>query len=131
MNGTILTSIDTFITSLNTNKYFAGIMMLILNLGSKHISKELSFLQDNFLNKKIIRRLLIFVVVFIATKDIKVSLLVTIAFIISITILLHEESKYCVIPKNKRGQNINITKDEYLTAQEIIKHYEKQEKDHN
>ena len=41
--------IENFITTLNTSKYFSGIMMLLLNVGGKHISKELSFLQDSFL----------------------------------------------------------------------------------
>ena len=118
--------INNLIENLNSSKYFAGIMMLLLNVGSKHISKELSFLQDDFLNHKIIRRLLIFVVVFIATKDIKVSFLITLAFIIIVTGFFHEESKYCILPKDKLNKNVSITKTQYLNAKEIIKYYEKQ-----
>ncbi len=118
--------INDIINNLNSSKYFAGIMMLILNVGSKHISKELSFLQDNFLNHKIIRRLLIFVVVFIATKDIKVSFIITIAFIIIVTGVLHEESKYCILPKDKLNKNLIISKSSYLNAKEIVSYYEKQ-----
>ena len=118
--------INDLIENLNSSKYFAGIMMLLLNVGSKHISKELSFLQDDFLNHKIIRRLLIFVVVFIATKDIKVSFLITLAFIIIVTGFFHEESKYCILPKDKLNKNVSITKTQYLNAKEIIKYYEKQ-----
>lgn len=118
--------INDLIENLNSSKYFSGIMMLLLNVGSKHISKELSFLQDDFLNHKIIRRLLIFVVVFIATKDIKVSFLITLAFIIIITGFFHEESKYCILPKDELNKNVSITKTQYLNAKEIIKYYEKQ-----
>jgi hypothetical protein len=118
--------INDLIENLNSSKYFSGIMMLLLNVGSKHISKELSFLQDDFLNHKIIRRLLIFVVVFIATKDIKVSFLITLGFIIIVTGFFHEESKYCILPKDKLNKNISITKTQYLNSKEIIKYYEKQ-----
>ena len=118
--------INNIIETLNKSKLFSGIMMLLLNIGSKHVSKEISFLQDNFLNHQIIRRLLIFVVVFIATKDIKISFLITVAFIILVTGLLHEESKYCIIPKDKYNKNISVTKTQYLNAKEIIKYYEKQ-----
>ena len=118
--------IENFITTLNTSKYFSGIMMLLLNVGGKHISKELSFLQDSFLDHKIIRRLLIFVVVFIATKDVKISFLITVGFIILVTGVLNEESKYCILPKDKFNKDIKITKSEYLNAKEIIKYYEKQ-----
>ena len=76
------TQLNGGIDFLNTNKYFGGIMMLLLNIGGKQISKEISFLQENFLNQQIVRRLLVFVVVFIATKDIKVSCIITILFII-------------------------------------------------
>ena len=118
--------IENFINTLNTSKYFSGIMMILLNVGGKHVSKELSFLQDNFLDNKIIRRLLVFVVVFVATKDVKISFLITIGFIILVTGVLNEESKYCILPKNKINKNVKISKSEYLNAKEIIKYYEKQ-----
>ena len=37
-------NIDKIITTLNNSKYFSGIMMLLLNIGGKQISKEISFI---------------------------------------------------------------------------------------
>ena len=74
-------------------------MMILLNIGGKQISKEVSFLQENFLNQQIVRKLLVFVVVFIATKDIKVSFIITIFFIVLVSGIFHEESNFCMIPK--------------------------------
>ena len=119
-------NINNNIELLNTNKYFSGIMMLLLNLGGKHISKEISFLQENILNHQIVRRLLVFVVVFVATKDIKVSLIITILFIVLVSGVFHEESKFCLIPKNVLNKNKLISKQEYIYAQEVVKKYEKQ-----
>ena len=46
-----MTKIIKTINSLNNSKYFAGIAMLLLNIGSKYISIELSDSQEEFLQK--------------------------------------------------------------------------------
>ena len=93
------------IYNLNNSKYFAGILMILMNLGSKYISLELSETQDEFFSNIIIRRMMIFTVVFIATKDIIISLIITACFIIIVSGLFNESSKYCLIrnvnPKTK------------------------------
>ena len=121
----MLGGLEKIVSSLNSSKYFSGVMMLLLNIGGKQISKELSLFHENVLNHKVIRRFFVFVAVFVATKDIKISLIVTVVFIILVTGLLHEESNYCLIPKSKIGNN-RITKNEYLMAQQIVNKYEKQ-----
>ena len=60
------------IKTLNTSKYFAGMMMLVLNLGSAFLVMELSESQEQLLSNKIIRRFVIFTVVFISTRDIRI-----------------------------------------------------------
>ena len=122
----IASSISKSISSLNKSKIFAGIMMLLLNVGGRQISKELSFIQENILEHKVVKRLFIFVAVFIATKDIKISLIVTVSFIILVTGLFNEESKYCILPKDIIGNKKKITKNEYLMAKQIVNIYEKQ-----
>ena len=86
-------------SSLNDSKYFAGLMMILLNLGSKYLSLELSQTQESILGNPIIRRLLIFTVVFTATRDVWISILMTAAFIILVSGLFNEESRYCILPR--------------------------------
>ena len=57
-----------YIEVLNNNKYFVGIIMILLNLGSKYISIELSQGQEKFLGSPIIRRLILFTVFFYCNK---------------------------------------------------------------
>ena len=45
---------------LNNSKYFAGIMMIVLNLGSRYLVMELSQNQEQILSNKIIRRFVLF-----------------------------------------------------------------------
>ena len=119
-------NIEKIITSLNSSKYFAGIMMLLLNIGGKQISKEISFFHENIMNHRVVRRLFVFVAVFIATKDVKISLIVTAAFVLIVTGFLHEDSHYCVLPKEKLKTQNKIKKNEYLMAKQIVENFEKQ-----
>ena len=50
----MLSSIDYYIKSLNNSKYFAGIMILILNIGSRFIQIRLSDSAEKYFNKRII-----------------------------------------------------------------------------
>ena len=68
------------INNLNNSKYFAGIMILVLNLGSRFITMELSENQEQMLSNKIIRRFIIFTIKKKATKDIFVSIILTVWF---------------------------------------------------
>ena len=114
--------------SLNQSKYFAGIMMLVLNLGSKYITMELSESQDELLKNKIIRRFLVFTVVFVATRDIYVSLILTGIFIILVSGLFNENSSYSLVTKPVISA---VSEDEYRQALKIIKSYEFQKKKKN
>ena len=78
----LLTFIHKSLLSLNTNKFFAGIVMLILNLGSKFISVKFSENQEDYLRNNVGRQLLIFAIVFVATKDIYISIALTACFFI-------------------------------------------------
>ena len=116
-----------YFDNLNNNKYFAGIMMLLLNLGSKYLATELSNTQEQFLNNSIIRRFIIFTVVFVATRDIWVSIIITGAFIILVSGLFHEESKYCIVPRKRMFTD--LTKYDYEKARSVIKLYQMQNSD--
>ena len=111
--------------NLNQSKYFAGIVMLILNLGSKYITMELSESQDELLRNKIIRRFLVFTVVFVATRDIFVSLILTGIFIILVSGLFNENSNYSLVTKPVIS---NVSDEEYRQALKIVKSYEFQKK---
>ena len=63
---------------LNNSKFFTGVTMLAVNLGSKYLAHELSESQQELFNNKIIRRFILFTVVFMATRDIYVSLILTV-----------------------------------------------------
>lgn len=67
---------------LNQNTMFAGIMMLLLNVGSRFIVHEFSSNDAEYRENILIRRICIFAVCFVGTKDIITSLILTAGFII-------------------------------------------------
>ena len=114
-----------FFNTLNQSKYFAGIMMIVLNLGSKYITMELSENQDELFKNKIIRRFLVFTVVFVATRDIFVSLIITGVFIILVSGLFNENSRFALVTKPVISQ---VTEEEYRQAKKIVRSFELQKK---
>ena len=121
--GGFVNIVDMSMNVLNNSKYFAAIMMLLMNLGSRYISLELSQFHEEILSKPIVRRLLVFTIIFMATRDIKTSLILTAVFIILISGIFNEDSKYCILPGRN---NRKITKEDYHYAQNIMEKYQKQ-----
>jgi len=87
------------VMTLNSNKFFSGIVMLILNIGSKYITINLSDSQEDYLKNNVSRQILIFAIVFIATKDIYISITLTAAFLVLSDHLFNEESRFYILPK--------------------------------
>ena len=116
-------SFFTIFDILNNSKYFSGFIMILMNLGSKYVPLELSEEQEEFLSKKVIRRLLVFAIFFMATRDVLVSIILTGIFILFIGSLLNDNSKFCLIKKRNPKTKI-IDKEDVEKAQKIIKKYE-------
>lgn len=128
-SGGFMSMVDASIYVLNNSKYFAGLMMLLMNLGSRYISLELSQFQEEILSNVIVRRALVFTIIFIATRDIKVSLIFTALFVVLVSGIFNEDSKYCLLPGKYDPRR--ITKEEYHYAQTIVEKYHKQIKKDN
>jgi hypothetical protein len=88
--------VDAFLQIFNTNPYFIGIMMLVLNLGGRFISLEVTKKQEQFLQLPWVRRLLIFTVLFVATRNIWVAFWTTVAVVLLLGYLFNENSALCI-----------------------------------
>lgn len=117
--------IDDIIHSINNSKYTFGIFMIILNVISKYISVKLTTVQEAYIKNLLGRQLIIFTVAFVASRDVVVSLMLTLIFILFIDYLLNEESICCVIPKGIQIQlrdleeSLLLDDDDYPSDTEI------------
>jgi hypothetical protein len=107
----------TMLYSLNDSKFFAGVVMLIMNIGSKYIVVELSRTQESFMKYTLGRLLLIFSILWIGTRDIVISLLLTAVFILLVDYLFNENSRYCIIPEKYKELREELG--EEVTQQEV------------
>ena len=69
---------------LNENKYFIGLTMILVNIGSRYIIDDLNNEHRNLIRNEYIRKVFVFCVFFMATRDILISLALTVMFIIVI-----------------------------------------------
>jgi hypothetical protein len=67
---------------LNNSKLFLGVMLILLNIGSRYLVDELSTNPDEYNRNIVLRRIAVFAVCFVGTRDLVVSLLLTAGFII-------------------------------------------------
>jgi uncharacterized protein YdcH (DUF465 family) len=120
-----------FLNVLNDNKYFAGIIMLVMNIGSKYITIELSKTQEAYFRYTLGRQIIIFSILWVGTRDITISLVLTAVFILLVDYLFNENSKFCIIPEKYKelqkevGGNM-VTQKEVNEAIDTLKKARKQ-----
>ena len=109
------------INNIVNSKYFTGVLMILLNIGSKYANIQLSKTQQQFFKGSIFRQLLIFTVAWSATKDIYVSIVLTASFHILTSYLFNEQCKYCILPKSWQEFEtvLDLNKDGKVSKQEI------------
>ena len=130
----IVALINNFLQNLSNNKYFIGLAMIFLNLGSRYVEVNLSSGQEMFV-KSIAREVLIFTMAFIGTRDIVASLILTGSFIILANYVFNEDSNFCMLPEkykniekvlDRDGDN-QISQEEINRAVQILEKAKKQE----
>jgi hypothetical protein len=89
----------------NGNLYFVGIMMLILNLGGRFIAMEITKEQEQFFQHPWVRRFLIFVVLFVATRNLIISFWLTVIVVLVLGYLFNENSSLYINGK-PQGQAV-------------------------
>lgn len=111
------------LAKINASKILAGVAMLMLNVGSRYVDVGFSKSQETALRNNLIREILIFAMMFTATRDVVTSTLMTAAFVILSDFLLNEKSRYCIIPSMREASDKveEVSQDEILRALDVLK----------
>ena len=109
--------------TLNNSKFFAGVVMIMLNIGSKYVTIELSKNQEQYLKNNIGRQLLIFAISWMGSRDILIALALTAIFTVLTDHLFNEQSSLCIIPQKYRRYEhlLDLDEDNTVTDEEIKK----------
>ena len=100
MNG--LGYINHHIMYLNNSKFFAGVIMILLNVGSKFITIQFSKSTEEYMKWSVSKQLLVFAMAWMGTRDIYAALGLTAVFTILSEYLFNEESSLCIVPQKYR-----------------------------
>lgn len=106
---------------INNSRLVAGLAILVLNIFSKYVELNLSKTQEAFIKNSITREILIFIIAFVGTRDIIISILLTAAFIILSNTIFNEKSNLCIIPDKYKQLHdvIDTNKDNIISQKEI------------
>ena len=123
--------LDLIAAFLNSSKFFAACVMLIMNIGGRYISKDIPDYIFNIFEYPMARALIVFSIAFIASRDVKISLIISLFFIVVFKYLLDDTSNVFILPKpirqaldtNKDGK---ISESELKHASEVIEKYRRQ-----
>jgi hypothetical protein len=106
---------------LNNSKFFAGVIMILLNIGSKFITIQFSKSTEEYLKWTVSKQLLVFAMAWMGTRDIYAALGLTAVFTILSDYIFNEESNLCIVPQKYRvlDKLIDTNEDGVVTEPEL------------
>lgn len=119
--ATVTSFIHENVSSLNNSKYFAGMVMIMLNLGAKVVSVNFSSSTQEYLKYGVSKQLFIFSMAWMGTRDIYTSIILTAVFTVLSEHLFNEESRFCIVPEKYRMINtaIDTNNDGIISEEEL------------
>lgn len=98
----IFSFLNKHVMYLNNSKFFAGVIMIILNICSKFITVQFSKSTEEYLKMNLTKQLLVFAMAWMGTRDIYTALVLTAVFTVLSEYMFNEESSMCVVPHKYR-----------------------------
>lgn len=119
---------NTHILYLNNSKFFAGIVMILLNIGSKFITIQFSKSTEEYMKYTLSKQIMVFAMAWMGTRDIYTALGLTAVFTVLSEYLFNEESGLCVVPPRYRvlhklldvNKDNEVTEEEYNSAVQLL-----------
>lgn len=113
--------LNNHIMYLNNSKFFAGIIMILLNICSKFITLQFSKSTEEYLKLSVTKQLMVFSMAWMGTRDIYTSLILTAVFTILSEHMFNEESNMCVVPHKYRilHKLVDTNKDGVVSDKEV------------
>jgi len=116
--------LDILLQTINTSKLFNGISTIAMHIGGRYMTAEIPKNMENIFSKPFFRRLFIFFIIFLAFRDIKWAILITLIFILSFNYFLNEKSQMFIgnmFGYANTNTNNNIKEPDIITIEDLEK----------
>lgn len=116
--------------AVNSSRIAWGLGTLAMQFGARYVVTDLTRMQNEVLASSVGKRLILCGMIFVATRDIMLSVIMTVAFYALAAFLLNEDSAMCVVPRDLRppaaevDSDAEVTRDEYEAALRIVQRYQ-------
>lgn len=115
----------------NTSKIAWGLGTIAMQFGARYVVADLTEMQNRVLASAVAKRIVLCGMIFVATRDIMLSIILTVAIQIVLRWFFNERSSLCIIPKDKRAPNTNpstrhVTREQYDAALQIVQTFRDQ-----
>ena len=101
---------EAHLTAVASSPYTIGVAIFLLNMCGRFLPFEVTREQEKYLNQPFVRRLIIFVIFFVATRNIVTAGWMSLLVIACVGYLFNENSSFCLFSKGKKGASVNETK---------------------
>jgi len=117
----IFSFLNKHVMYLNNSKFFAGVIMIILNICSKFITVQFSKSTEEYLKMNLTKQLLVFAMAWMGTRDIYTALVLTAVFTVLSEYMFNEESSMCIVPHKYRilHKLVDTNNDGVITDDEV------------
>jgi hypothetical protein len=117
----IFSFLNTHVMYLNNSKFFAGVIMIVLNMCSKFITLQFSKSTEEYLKMTVTTQLMVFAMAWMGTRDIYTALVLTAVFTILSEHIFNEESHMCIVPYKYRILNklVDTNNDGIVSDKEV------------
>jgi hypothetical protein len=117
----MISTANYYVLQLNSSKFFAGVVMILLNIGAKFITIQFSKSTEEYLKNTVSKQLLVFAMAWMGTRDIYAALGLTAVFTILSDYLFNEESTLCIVPQKYRvlDKLLDLNDDGHVSETEL------------
>lgn len=107
------------VVSLNNSKFFAGLMIIMMNIASKFATFKLSKSMEAYLKFTFSRLILVFAIAWVGTRDIYTSIVVCLLFTVCMDFLFNEESRFCCLPEAFTSYHVGLMEEPDNSVQKV------------
>jgi hypothetical protein len=107
------------VVSLNNSKFFAGLMIIMMNIASKFATFKLSKSMEAYLKFTFSRLILVFAIAWVGTRDIYTALVVCLLFTVCMDFLFNEESRFCCLPEAFTSYHVGLMEEPDDSVQKV------------